>query len=73
MPGEYIDQGVVKPVQESVQFTSVSSFTEASLGDLVNKPDNMKNNKVKGLKKSRLKSTMQTIKETELEEESQSN
>ncbi|XP_076272598.1 putative RNA polymerase II subunit B1 CTD phosphatase RPAP2 [Rhynchophorus ferrugineus] len=73
LPGEYIDQGVVKPVQEPVHFTSVSCFTEASLSDLADReirPDNMKD-KTKGFKKSRLKSTMQTIKETELEEETQ--
>lgn len=67
-----IDQGLVKPVNCELNFTSVTSFAEASLGDIKKKgPESGKNKgKTSGFKKSsRLKSTMQTIKETEIEEE----
>lgn len=34
LPGEYVDQGISKPVAEP-SFTPVSKFTEASLIDMI--------------------------------------
>lgn len=72
LPGELIEQGVVKPVEE-IQFTSINAFAQASLGDINPKDSGQSNNKTTTFKRStRLKqSTMQTIKENDLEEEAQ--
>lgn len=74
LPGEFIDQGVVKQVMDA-NFTSINTFAGASLQDMLQTeidPGNSKNSKTKSLKKSsRLKSTMQTIKENEVEEDTQ--
>ncbi|CAG9761413.1 unnamed protein product [Ceutorhynchus assimilis] len=73
LPGEYIDQGIVKPVEGERKFTSINSFAHASLGDIM-EPEKDKNQKKGGFKKpvSRLKSTMQTIKESDDVEEENS-
>ncbi|XP_057654124.1 RNA polymerase II subunit B1 CTD phosphatase Rpap2 [Diorhabda carinulata] len=74
LPGEYIDQGISKPVAEST-FTSIGKFTQFSLSDIINKEqgsakeqnkDKQRRNKKKT---SRLVKTMQTITETEQTEE----
>lgn len=65
MPGEYIDQGISKPVIEPT-FSTISSFTEASLQEMVEREINpAKPNKSPNSfrKCSKLKSTMQTINE----------
>ncbi|XP_060534652.1 RNA polymerase II subunit B1 CTD phosphatase Rpap2 isoform X2 [Cylas formicarius] len=71
LPGEYIDQGLIKPPTREQYFTSISSFTQASLDDLTDreiKAGKSKRDRPKHAKKcSRLKSTMQTIRETETE------
>lgn len=36
LPGEYIDQGIVKSTEEN-KFTPVSMFTQVSLQDMVDK------------------------------------
>ncbi|XP_030766179.1 putative RNA polymerase II subunit B1 CTD phosphatase RPAP2 [Sitophilus oryzae] len=75
LPGEHIDHGMVKPIQEH-QFTSVGSFTQVSLNEMTKKEvvKERRNNKSKSYKKSsRLKSTMQTITENDIEEETQNN
>jgi len=72
LPGELIEQGVVKPIEE-VKFTSINAFAQASLGDINPKESGQSNNMKTSFKRStRLKqSTMQTIKENDLEEEAQ--
>lgn len=36
LPGEYVDQGIVKPVMVEPQiFTSIATFTSASLKDMI--------------------------------------
>ncbi|KAL1517406.1 hypothetical protein ABEB36_001173 [Hypothenemus hampei] len=65
LPGEFVDQGVVKPVKDDLNFTSINAFAEASLDKMT---ENKKDKRV--LKKTiRLKSTMQTISENDQEEE----
>lgn len=56
IPGEEIDQGVIKPVKDDNVFTSVSLFTEASLGEVID--DEIKNDK-KILRKERNNSKLQ--------------
>ncbi|XP_028136309.1 RNA polymerase II subunit B1 CTD phosphatase Rpap2 [Diabrotica virgifera virgifera] len=73
LPGELIDQGISKPVVEPL-FTSVGSFTNVSLEDMINKEkgSNRDQNKAKqtgNKKKSKLIKTMQTITEIEQIEE----
>ncbi|CAH0547276.1 unnamed protein product [Brassicogethes aeneus] len=66
LPGEYIDQGISKPVVEPV-FTTISTFTEASLDDIADREINSQkpNKSPNSFRKSSklLKSTMQTINE----------
>ncbi|XP_072396260.1 RNA polymerase II subunit B1 CTD phosphatase Rpap2 isoform X1 [Diabrotica undecimpunctata] len=75
LPGEYIDQGISKPIVEPL-FTSVGSFTNVSLEDMINKEKGTSREQNKGKptvsgnkKKSKLVKTMQTITEMEHIEE----
>ncbi|XP_050301494.1 putative RNA polymerase II subunit B1 CTD phosphatase RPAP2 [Anthonomus grandis grandis] len=71
LPGELIDQGIVKPANEVTNFTSINCFAQASLGDITERnADSSQSKKTRNFKRSSmLKSSMQTIKETEIEEE----
>lgn len=48
VPGEEIDQGIVKPVRDESVFTSVSMFTEASLDEVIS-------NEIKTNKKTQIR------------------
>ncbi|XP_066250244.1 RNA polymerase II subunit B1 CTD phosphatase Rpap2 isoform X2 [Euwallacea similis] len=68
LPGEYIDQGIIKPAEEVMGFTSIKTFAQASLGDLTE--TSRENKKAGGFKRPnrvRRNNTMQTIKETDVE------
>lgn len=58
IPGEEIDQGIIKPVKDETVFTSVSCFTEASLDEVIN--EEIKSDKKKATKKAS-KQTQKTM------------
>ncbi|XP_066157009.1 RNA polymerase II subunit B1 CTD phosphatase Rpap2 isoform X2 [Euwallacea fornicatus] len=68
LPGDYIDQGIIKPAEEVVGFTSIKTFAQASLADLTEtSKENKKAGSFKRPNRVRRNNTMQTIKETDVE------